>query len=146
MEINRFTIGIPQPVLDDLAARLDATRWPDEIPGAGWDYGTDPSYLRELVDYWRTGYDWRAQERALNEFDHFRATVDGLGVHFIHARGKGPAPFPLIISHGWPGSVVEMLKIIPILTDPAAHGGDASGFLRRCSAVAARLRVFRQAR
>ena len=126
MEIERFTIGIPQPVLDDLAARLDATRWPDEIPGAGWEYGTDPAYLRELVDYWRTGYDWRAQERALNEFDHFRATVDGLGVHFIHARGQGPDPFPLIISHGWPGSVVEMLKIIPMLTDPAAHGGEAS--------------------
>ena len=126
MEIERFTIDVPQPVLDDLAARLADTRWPDEIPGAGWDYGTDPAYLRELVEYWRTGYDWRAQERALNQFDHFRATVDGLGVHFIHARGKGPDPFPLIISHGWPGSVVEMLKIIPMLTDPASHGGEAS--------------------
>ena len=126
MEIERFTIDVPQPVLDDLAARLDATRWPDEIPGAGWDYGTDPVYLRELVEYWRTGYDWRVQERALNEFDHFRAAVDGLGVHFIHARGKGPDPFPLIISHGWPGSVMEMLKIIPMLTDPASHGGEAS--------------------
>ena len=126
MDIEKYVIDVPQPVLDDLAARLDATRWPDEIPGAGWDYGTDPEYLRELVEYWRTGYDWRAQERALNEFDHFRATVDGLGVHFIHARGKGPDPFPLIISHGWPGSVVEMLKIIPMLTDPAAQGGEAS--------------------
>ena len=125
MEIQPFVIDISQTVLDDLAARLDATRWPDEIPGAGWDYGTNPAYLRELVAYWRTGYNWRAQERALNEFDHFRATVNGFGVHFIHARGKGPNPFPLIISHGWPGSVVEMLKIIPILTDPAAHGGDA---------------------
>ncbi len=125
MEIERFVIDVPQATLDDLAARLADTRWPGEIPGAGWDYGTNLEYLRELVGYWRTEFDWRAQERALNGFEHFRATVDGLGVHFIHARGTGPAPFPLIISHGWPGSVVEMLKIIPMLTDPAAHGGDA---------------------
>ncbi len=125
MEIERFTIDVPQAVLDDLALRLADPRWPGEIPGAGWEYGTDPSYLRELVEYWRTEYDWRAQERALNSFGHFRAMVDGLGIHFIHARGQGPEPFPLIISHGWPGSVVEMLKIIPLLTDPAAHGGNA---------------------
>ena len=126
MEIERFTIDVSQEVLDDLAVRLAGTRWPDEIPGAGWDYGTNMGYLRELVEYWQTEYDWRAQERALNELEHFRADVDGLGIHFIHARGKGPEPFPLIISHGWPGSVVEMLKIIPMLTDPAAHGGDAA--------------------
>ena len=126
MEIERFTIDVPQATLDDLAVRLADTRWPDEISGAGWDYGTNPAYLRDLVDYWRTRYDWRAQERALNEFEHFRVTLDGLGVHFIHARGKGPDPFPLIISHGWPGSVVEMLRIIPMLTDPAAHGGDTA--------------------
>ncbi|CAI8035075.1 Putative epoxide hydrolase, partial [Geodia barretti] len=122
--IERFVIDIPQDVLDDLAVRLADTRWPDEIPGTGWDYGTDLSYLRELVEYWRTEYDWRAQERALNELEHFRAIVGGLGVHFIHERGKGPDPFPLVISHGWPGSVVEMLRIIPMLTDPASHGGD----------------------
>ena len=126
MAIERFVIDVPQSTLDDLATRLAATRWPDEIPGAEWDYGTNPAYLRDLVEYWRTEYDWRAQERALNEFDHYRTPLDGLGVHFIHAHGKGPDPFPLIISHGWPGSFVEMLKIIPILTDPAAHGGDAS--------------------
>ena len=124
MEIERFAIDVPQEVLDDLAVRLADARWPDEIVGSGWDYGTDMAYLRELVEYWRTGYDWRAQERALNEFDHFRTTVDGLGVHFIHERGKGPDPFPLIISHGWPGSVVEMLRIIPMLANPASHGGD----------------------
>ena len=124
MNIERFTIDVPQEVLDDLAVRLADTRWPDGIPGAGWDYGTDPAYLRDLVAYWRTEYDWRAQERALNEFNHFRADVNGLGVHFIHERGRGPDPFPLIISHGWPGSVVEMLRIIPMLTDPAAHGCD----------------------
>ncbi len=124
MEIERFVIDVPQATLDDLEARLAAARWPDEIPGAEWDYGTNLSYLRELAEYWRTGFDWRAQERALNEFDHFRAMVDGIGIHFIHARGRGPAPFPLIISHGWPGSVAELLKIIPMLTDPAAHGAD----------------------
>ena len=126
MEIQQFTIDVPQAVLDDLAARLACTRWPDAIPGAGWDYGTDPGYLRELVQYWQADYDWRAQERTLNEFRHFRADVDGLGIHFIHERGKGPDPFPLVISHGWPGSVVEMLRIIPMLTDPAAHGADPS--------------------
>ena len=126
MDIKPFVIGVPQEVLDDLAVRLADTRWPDEIPGTGWDYGTNMAYLRELVEYWRTGYDWRAQERALNEFEHYRAIVEGLGVHFIHERGKGPDPFPLIISHGWPGSVVEMLRIIPMLTDPASHGGDAA--------------------
>ncbi len=125
MEIEKFRIDVPQAVLDDLAARLDSTLWPEEIPGAQWDYGTDLAYLGRLVEYWRAEYDWRAQERTLNEFDHFRAPIDGYGVHFIHARGKGSAPFPLIISHGWPGSVVEMLKIIPMLTDPASHGGDA---------------------
>ena len=126
MEIEPFTIDVSQDVLDDLAVRLADTRWPDEIPGSGWDYGTDPAYLRELVEYWRTDYDWRAEERRLNEFRHFRAEVSGLGVHFIHERGRGPDPFPLIISHGWPGSVVEMLRIIPMLTDPVAHGGDAA--------------------
>ena len=124
MEIEPFVIDVPQAVLDDLGARLADARWPDEIPGTGWDYGTNMAYLRELVGYWRTEYDWRAQERRLNEFRHFRTTVDGLGVHFIHERGKGPDPFPLIISHGWPGSVVEMLRIIPMLTDPASYGGN----------------------
>ena len=124
MDVQPFTIDVPQYVLDDLAVRLADTRWPDAIPGSGWDYGTDPGYLRDLIEYWRTEFDWRAQERRLNDFEHFRADVDGLGVHFIHERGKGPDPFPLIISHGWPGSVVEMLRIIPMPTDPAAHGGD----------------------
>ena len=124
MEIEPFVIDVPQAVLDDLGARLADARWPDEIPGTGWDYGTNMAYLRELVGYWRAEYDWRAQERRLNEFRHFRTTVDGLGVHFIHELGKGPDPFPLIVSHGWPGSVVEMLRIIPMLTDPASHGGE----------------------
>jgi pimeloyl-ACP methyl ester carboxylesterase len=124
MQYEPFMITIPQTDLDDLAERLARTRWPDEVAGAGWDHGTNRAYLQELVDYWRTRFDWRAQERALNTLHHYRAEVDGLSVHFIHERGKGPNPFPLIITHGWPSTFVEMLKIIPRLTDPASYGGD----------------------
>jgi pimeloyl-ACP methyl ester carboxylesterase len=124
MEYHPFTIDIPQAVLDDLAERLARIRWPDEVEDAGWDYGTNRAYLRTLVDYWRDGFDWRAQERALNAWHHYRAEVDGLGIHFIHERGKGPHPLPLILTHGWPSTFVELLKIIPLLTDPASHGGD----------------------
>ena len=81
-------------------------------------------YVKELVEYWRTTFDWRARERAINAFQHFRADVDGLGIHFIHERGQGPDPLPLIVTHGWPGSFAEMLEIIPMLTDPASHGAD----------------------
>jgi pimeloyl-ACP methyl ester carboxylesterase len=120
-----FTIHVSDAVLDDLRARLERTRLPDEIPGSQWDYGTNLAYLRELIDYWRTRYDWRSHERELNRFAHFRAAVDGLGVHFIHEQGRGPNPRPLLLLHGWPGSVYEFMRIIPMLTDPAAHGGDA---------------------
>ena len=125
-DIQPFRVDIPDGVLDDLRARLGETRWPGEIDGAEWDYGAGLGYLRALAEYWRTEFDWRAQERLLNGFDQFRAEIDGLAIHFIHERGQGPEPFPLIISHGWPGSVCEMLKIIPLLTDPAAHGADPS--------------------
>ena len=114
----------PQATLDDLAARLARTRWPDEVEGAGWDYGTNLAYLQAVVEYWRTRFDWRGQERAMNAFPHFRASVNGLGVHFIHARGQGHRPLPLLVTHGWPSSFVEMLDLIPLLADPAAHGGD----------------------
>ena len=124
MDIQPYKIGVPQDVLDDLRERLGDTRWPDQIAGAGWEYGTSLDYLRGLVEYWRTGFDWRTQERLINNFDQFLADIDGLPVHFIHQRGQGLEPFPLIISHGWPGSICEMLKIIPMLTDPAAHGAD----------------------
>ena len=119
-----FTVHIPQMTLDDLRDRLARTRWPDEPAGAGWDYGTDLAYLRELVDYWRDGFDWRAQEVAINRFAHFRAELDGIGIHFIHERGKGKNPLPIMLLHGWPSSFLQMLDIIPLLTDPAAHGGD----------------------
>jgi pimeloyl-ACP methyl ester carboxylesterase len=114
-----------QQTLDDLQRRLAMTRWPDEIPSAGWRFGTNLAYLRELVDYWQATFNWRAQEQALNMFAHFRADINGLGVHFIHARGVGPRPLPLILTHGWPSSFVEMLKILPRLTDPARYGADS---------------------
>ena len=112
-------------MLADLRARLSSTRFPDEVPDTGWEYGTNLAYLKELVEYWRTKYDWRAHEREINRFAQFKASVDGLGIHFIHEQGHGPNPKPLLLIHGWPGSIYEFMQIIPMLTDPAAHGGDA---------------------
>ena len=125
MSIQPFNVNIPQATLDDLHERLGRTRWPDEIEGADWDYGTNLGYLRELTNYWQHTFEWRKQEAMLNQFAHFRSEVDGLGIHFIHERGKGPNPTPIILTHGWPGSFYEMLKIIPMLTDPESHGGKA---------------------
>jgi pimeloyl-ACP methyl ester carboxylesterase len=122
--IESFRIAVAEPVLADLRQRLERTRWPDEVEGAGWDYGANLGYLRELVEYWRTSFDWRAQERRLNGLPQFRARVDGLGLHFVHERGKGPRPLPLILSHGWPSTFVQMERLIPLLADPAAHGAD----------------------
>lgn len=124
MDIQPFRIEVPEAALEDLRKRLARTRWPGEIPGSGWDYGAKLSYMKELVEYWQTSFDWRAQERKLNSFDHFRATVDGLGIHFVHTKGRGPNPLPLIITHGWPGSFFEILKLVPLLADPGGHGGD----------------------
>lgn len=124
MTIQPFQIDVPQTVLDDLNERLARTRWPDEIGGAGWDYGTNLGYLKGLTDYWRDGYDWRAQEAELNRFNHYKAEINGFGLHFIHERGKGPNPQPLLLLHGWPDSFYRMIKIIPMLTDPARYGGD----------------------
>jgi pimeloyl-ACP methyl ester carboxylesterase len=112
-------------VLDDLRARLSRSRIPDGLPGAGWSQGTDPAYLRELCAYWRDTFDWRAAEAKLNRFDQYRTAVDGLGIHFVHVRSPEPSAIPLVISHGWPGSILEFHKIIGPLTDPAAHGGRA---------------------
>ena len=124
MDAIPLTIEVPNAVLDDLDRRLEATRWPGEIPEADWDYGTNLGYMRELVGYWRTRFDWRAQERRINAFHHYKTVVDGLGIHFIHEPGHGPNPMPLIVTHGWPGSFFEMYKLIPLLTDPGSHGGD----------------------
>ena len=126
MKVRPFTIAVENSVLDDLRQRLADTRWPDEIPNTGWDYGSNLTYIKELVDYWRTDFDWRAQEAKLNAFNHFKSEVDGLDIHFIHEKGKGPNPIPLIITHGWPSCFFEMTKIISLLADPASHGGDAA--------------------
>ncbi|MAG30082.1 MAG: multidrug MFS transporter [Deltaproteobacteria bacterium] len=117
---------IPEAVLADLQHRLAATRWPDAVGGAGWDYGTDLAYAQELAAYWQKEYDWRAQERRLNSFAQYRTEIDGLGVHFLHVTGRGAAPLPLVLTHGWPSSFYEMHKVIGPLSDPAAHGGDAA--------------------
>lgn len=123
MSIEPFKINVPEVQLLDLKERLAQTRWPDEVEGAGWDYGTNLDYMKGLVDYWQNKYDWRAQEAELNRFSQFRAEVNGTGIHFIYERGKGPDPIPIILSHGWPDSFYRFHKVIPMLTDPAGHGG-----------------------
>jgi pimeloyl-ACP methyl ester carboxylesterase len=124
VNIAPMTIDIPQDVLDDLQDRLRRTRWPVEVPEGGWTRGVDLRYMKELVEYWLDEYDWREQEAKLNELSHYKADVDGLGVHFIRTEGKGPDPMPLFMMHGYPWSFVLLLRIMPLLTDPAAHGGD----------------------
>ncbi len=125
-DIRPFRIDVPQADLDDLRERLARTRWPDELPGVGWDYGVPLGYLRELAEYWRTAYDWRAHEARLNQFPQFTTTIDGANVHFLHVRSPERDAWPLLLTHGWPGSIVEFAKIIAPLTDPRAHGGDAA--------------------
>ncbi|MBV8387221.1 MAG: epoxide hydrolase [Acidimicrobiia bacterium] len=115
--IERFDIRVGDDVLEDLRRRLGATRFPDQIDGTEWEYGIPTGYVRELVEYWRDSYDWRAQEAGLNELDHFRTTIDGQSIHFIHARSQREDAFPFLLIHGWPGSVVEFLDVIPRLTD-----------------------------
>jgi microsomal epoxide hydrolase len=122
--LRPFTLRVPDEILADLRARLDRVRWPDEAPGAGWTHGTSLAYLKELVAYWRERYDWRAHEARLNGWRQFTAPVGGIDIHVVHEPGVGPAPLPLLLSHGWPGSIVEFERIIPMLTDPARFGGD----------------------
>jgi pimeloyl-ACP methyl ester carboxylesterase len=124
LTVQPFTIDVPQTVLDDLQKRLKRTRWPDQVEGAGWDYGTNLDYMKELVTYWQNGYDWRAQEAELNKFSQFTTEIDGINIHFIHERGKGQNPMPLLLLHGWPDSFYRYSKLIPMLTDPASYGGD----------------------
>lgn len=119
-----FKIDIPQSQVDDLKQRLANTRWPDEMPGAGWSRGVPVAYLKELAEYWQTEYDWRAAEKYLNQFPQFLTEIDGAQVHFLHVRSPEPDATPLILTHGWPGSFVEFIDVIGPLTDPAAHGGD----------------------
>jgi epoxide hydrolase len=123
-EIRPFRIDIPQEDLDDLRDRLDRARWPGEIQGVGWDRGVPPGYLKELAEHWRTDYAWREHEAELNELPQFTTTIDGQNIHFLHVRSPEPGALPLVLSHGWPGSVVEFLDVIDPLTDPRSHGGD----------------------
>jgi pimeloyl-ACP methyl ester carboxylesterase len=124
MKANEFKIDVPNDVLDDLNDRLSRTRWPDEITGTGWEYGTNKSYLEELVSYWRNRYEWRSNEKRLNGFAQFKTEIDGVTIHFIHEKGKGPNPMPILLTHGWPDSFLRFEKLIPMLIDPAGNGGD----------------------
>ncbi|MEV6432330.1 epoxide hydrolase family protein [Nocardia sp. NPDC051463] len=123
-DIRPFRIEIPQHQIDDLNARLANVLWPDELPGVGWVYGMPVAYLQALAQYWRTRYDWRANEQRLNEIPQFVTEIDGQTVHFLHVRSPEPDALPLVLSHGWPASFVEFLEVIGPLTDPRAHGGD----------------------
>jgi pimeloyl-ACP methyl ester carboxylesterase len=119
-----FRVEVPDEVLDDLRDRLRRTRLPNQVAGAGWEQGTELSYLRDLLAYWADGFDWRAQEQRLNRFEQHLTDVDGQRIHLVHARSPEPDALPLLLVHGWPGSVVEFLDVLGPLTDPAAHGGD----------------------
>lgn len=116
--IRPFRIEIPQAQLDDLAARLANTRWPEGLPGVGWSRGVPAQYLQELAEYWRTCYDWRAHEAALNRYPQFLTTIDGQNLHFLHVRSPGPAATPLLLLHGWPGGVTDFLDVIEPFTNP----------------------------
>ncbi len=119
-----YRIEVPDGVLDDLHERLARTRWPEPIPGAEWEYGANVGAIRDLCEYWREGYDWRHHEAELNRIPGFLCEVDGVDVHFWHVRGSAPSPLPLLLVHGWPGSIYEFRQILGPLADPAAHGGD----------------------
>ena len=125
MKIEPYQLDVPQTVMDDLQDRLRRTRWPQSFPEQGWDYGTNTQYLQELVDYWIHQFDWRAQEAHINQYDHFKAQCDDVGVHFMHIPGRGPNPTPLLMLHGYPWSWATFLRIIPKLVDPENHGGRA---------------------
>ena len=134
-----FTVSVSDEVLADLRARIGNTRWPGDAPDESWAQGTDLAYLRDLLGYWADGFDWRAQERWLNGFRHFRAEIDGVRVHFVHERARSGRGIPLILTHGWPSCFAEFLPLVPRLTDPAAHGIDGPGFdvvIPRCPATA----------
>lgn len=125
-EISPFEIAVPEAALDDLRARLAATRWPEREPVAGWEQGVPLHWLQRACEHWRTAYDWRALESRLNALPQFTTPIDGIDVHFIHVRSPEADATPLVMTHGWPGSVVEFLDVIGPLTDPVAHGGDAA--------------------
>jgi pimeloyl-ACP methyl ester carboxylesterase len=124
MKIEPFKIDVPQNEIDALRTRLANTRWAPELNNENWSYGVNGTYLRELMTYWQDGFDWRAQEARINSFPQFRAEIDGVPIHFIHVRGKGPNPVPIVLNHGWPWTFWDFKDVIMALADPAAHGGD----------------------
>ena len=128
MHITPFSIQIDAEILSDLRERIRNTRWPDQAPGAAWEQGTDLDYLRRLLAYWADEFDWRAQERELNAAHHFRAELDGTRIHFVHERARHGQGIPLILTHGWPSTFVELLPLVPFLTDPETHGIDGPAF------------------
>src|SRR6266516_96965 len=128
MRPQPFTIQVDDQLLSDLRERIRNTRWPDQLPAAAWEQGTDVDYLREVLGYWADRFDWRARERELNEFDHFRAELDGTRIHFVHERATGGRGTPLILTHGWPSAFVELLPLVPLLTDPETHGIEGPAF------------------
>jgi hypothetical protein len=138
MSVQPFEVKIPDAVLADLHERLANTSMPEAEGSTGWEAGTSPAFLRRLVAHWRSGFDWRLQEAAINRFAHFRAPIDGLQIHFIHERGRGGQPLPLVLTHGYPDSFLRFSKLIPLLTDPAAHGGDSAPQKRSTSQARAR--------
>lgn len=123
--MQEFTIRVEDSALEDLKSRLERTRLPGQIPGSGWDYGSDTAYMAELLKYWRTEYDWREHEKLLNGLPHFKTAIDGIDMHFVHVRSSASNAMPLVITHGWPGSFYEFMEVIGPLTDPVAHGGNA---------------------
>ena len=121
MPEERFVISVPDEAIDDLHRRLRQARWPDTVAGSGWTYGVDIEWMQAIADYWLNQYDWRAEERALNEYPHYVAMIDGFRIHYLHFRSRHPSALPLIITHGWPGSFLELLKVAPMLAGDAAH-------------------------
>ena len=128
LRVRPFSIHVEAEILSDLRERIRATRWPDPAPGAAWSQGTDLEYLKQLLAYWGDEFDWRARERELNAFQHFRAELDGIHIHFVHERARHGRGIPLILTHGWPSTFAELLPLVPFLTDPRAHGIDGPAF------------------
>jgi len=126
MATQPFLIDVQRPVIDDLRERLGRTRWADSLDGDDWEHGTNPQYLKQLCGYWRDGFDWTKQQAYLNSFRHFRADLDGMGLHYIRERGTGANPMPILLVHGWPDSFARFLKLVPLLANPSAHGADPS--------------------
>jgi pimeloyl-ACP methyl ester carboxylesterase len=128
MGIEPFSIQFEPGILTDLRARIHNTRWPDQVPGIAWAQGTELEYLKRIVAYWADEFDWRAQERKLNAFRQFRAEIDGIRIHFVHEKARRGRGIPLILSHGWPSTFVELLPLVPLLTEPETHGIDGPAF------------------